>query len=269
VFTELPDGTFDMTELAEPLRSDVPGSQRAFAVMMGNAEVWRSWGEILHSIRTGRPAFDHVFGMPVFDYYTRNPEAAAVGAAGLSSRSAVENEAVAGAHDFSTSEVVTDVGGGEGSLLRTVLRAHPSVRGRLVDLPHVVEFARKAAAGSAEADRLEFAPGDFFAGVPGGSSVILLKKVVHDWDDERSVVILRNCRAALPEGGHLLLVENVVPPGNEPAFGKWLDLLMMVYAGGRERTVEQFGTLLTAAGFRMDAVHPTGTSVSLIDAVAV
>lgn len=269
VFTEREDGAFALTDIAECLRSDVPGSQRAFAVMMGNPEVWQSWGHILHTVRTGEPSFDHLYGMPVFDYYATNAEAAAVGAAGLSSRSVVENDAIVAAYDFSTAGTIMDVGGGEGSLLRTVLRAHPGAHGRLFDMPHVVELARIAADGMPEVARLEFAPGNFFEEIPEGSSVILLKKVIHDWDDTRSAAIFRNCRAALAAGDRLLLVENVIPPGNAPAFAKWLDLLMMVYAGGRERTIDQFDALLTGAGFRIDGVIPTAGGISIIDAVAV
>jgi O-methyltransferase domain len=159
--------------------------------------------------------------------------------------------------------------GGEGSLLRTVLRTHPGLRGRLVDLPHVVELARTAADGAPEAPRLESSPADFFDGVPGRSDVVLLKKVIHDRDDGKAGTILRSCRAALEPGGRLLLVENLIPPGDDPSFGKWLDLLMMVYAGGRERTVEEFDALLTAAGFRIAGVAPTAATVSVVEAVAV
>ncbi len=257
VFTERADGTFALTPLAESLQSDVPGSLRAFAIMMGGEGVWRSWGEVLHTVRTGEPAFDHVFGMPLFDYYAANPAAARVGAAGLSARSAGENAAIVAAYDFSTADCVMDVGGGEGSLLRSILAAHPQLRGVLFEMPHVVDLARAALAGAPEIDRCELVAGDFFTAIPGRSSLLLLKKVIHDWTDERAATILRNCRAALPAGGRLLLVENVIPAGNEPSFGKWLDLLMLVYVGGRERTADEYRDLLATAGFAMNQVIPT------------
>lgn len=268
VFTEGDDGAFALTPLAECLRSDVPHSLRAFAVLMGEQWVWRSWGEALHSVRTGEPAFDHVYGMPVFNYYTEHPEAGRVGAAGLSARSGGENAAILAAYDFAPVDTVTDVGGGEGSLLRTVLGAHPHLRGVLFEMPHVVDLARTAWTGASEVGRCEFVAGDFFAEAPPASPLLLLKKVIHDWPDERAVAILRNCRAALPDGGRLLLVENVIVPGNEPSFGKWLDLLMLVYAGGRERTVEEFRSLLTGSGFRMEQVIPTAANVCVIEAFA-
>ena len=150
VFTERADGAYGLTPLAESLRSDVPGSLRAFAVMMGGHPVWRSWGEALHAVRTAEPAFDHVFGMPVFDYYAANPAAAVVGAAGLTARSAGENAAIVGAYDFTGVDGVMDVGGGEGTLLRAILQAHPQLQGVLFEMPHVVELARTAFAGAPE-----------------------------------------------------------------------------------------------------------------------
>ena len=162
VFSEGDNGAFALTPLAECLRSDVPQSQRAFAIMMGERWVWRSWGEALHSVRTGEPAFEHVYGMPLFDYYSEHPEAARVGAAGLSARSGGENAAVLAAYDFTAVDSVTDVGGGEGSLLRTVLGAHPHLRGVLFEMPHVVEMARTALASAPEFERCEFVAGDFF-----------------------------------------------------------------------------------------------------------
>jgi hypothetical protein len=268
MFTERTDGTFALTPIAESLRSDVPGSLRAFAIMMGGEGVWRSWGDVLHSVRTGGPAFDHVFGMPVFDYYAGNPAAARVGAAGLSARSAAENAAIVDAYDFGTTDSVMDVGGGEGSLLRAILAAQPRRRGVLFEMPPVVELARAALGSAPEADRCELVEGDFFTAIPGRSSLLLLKKVIHDWPDERAATILRNCRAALPAGGRLLLVENVIPPGNEPSFGKWLDLLMLVYAGGRERTADEYRDQLASAGVAVRRVVPTAANVSVIEAVA-
>jgi O-methyltransferase domain len=142
VFTEGDNGAFALSPLAECLRSDVPHSQRAFAIMMGEQWVWRSWGEALHSVRTGEPAFEHIYGMPLFDYYSEHPEAARVGAAGLSARSEGENAAILAAYDFAAVDSVTDVGGGAGSLLRALLSAHPHLRGVLFEMPHVVEMAR-------------------------------------------------------------------------------------------------------------------------------
>jgi hypothetical protein len=262
-----PDPRFRLADVGTCLRSDVPGSLGPFAVMSGSDWVWRSWGAMEHTLRTGETAFDSVFGSPLFDYYAGHPDAAAVGAAGLTSRSAAENDAILAACDLGAARRIVDVGGGEGTLLRAVLRAHPGTTGVLLEMPHVVEFARRAVAGAPEAGRAEFVAGDFFAEVPGGGDVYLLKKVLHDWADEPAAAILRSVRAALPEGARLLVVEHVVLPGNEPSFAKLLDLLMLVYAGGRERSEAEFRLLLATAGLTLTRVVPTAAAVSVLEAV--
>jgi hypothetical protein len=258
---------FRLTELGTYLRSDIPGSLGPFAIMMGSDWVWRSWGAMVHTLRTGETAFDSVFGGPVFDYYATHADAARIGAAGLTSRSATENDAILAAYDLSAARRIIDVGGGEGSLLRAALRVHPDMTGVLLEMPHVVEFARRAIDGAPEAGRTEFMAGDFFTEVPSGGDVYLLKKVLHDWTDEPAGAILRSIRAALPEEARLLVIENVVLPGDEPCFAKLLDLLMLVYAGGRERTEAEFRQLLATAGLTLTRVVPTAAAVSVLEAV--
>ncbi len=276
VFAQDDQGRFGLTPSAECLRAGVPGSVRDFAIMMGSAPVWRSWEAVMHSVRTGEPAFDHVFGMPIFDYYSRDPEAAAIGASGLTSRSLVENVAVTAAVDLADAQTILDVGGGQGSLLRAFLVAHPGLRGTLFDMPHVVEYAREAAAQDAgltdaghDGDRLSFVAGDFFAQVPGRHDLVILKKVLHDWPDEQATTILRRCRDALSPRGRVLVVENLVLPGNTASFAKWLDLLMLVYAGGRERTEDEYRVLLAGAGLELRGVLPTTSGITVLEAVPV
>jgi hypothetical protein len=265
------DGTrttrFRLTDVGTYLRSDVSGSLGPFAVMMGSDWVWRSWGAMGHTLRTGETAFDSVFGSPVFDYYAHHPDAAEIGAAGLTSRSAAENGGILTAYDLGAARRIVDVGGGEGSLLRAALRAHPAMTGVLLEMPHVVELARRAIDGAPEADRAEFVAGDFFTEVPAGGDVYLLKKVLHDWPDEAAAAILRSVRAALRNGDRLLVIEHVVLPGDEPCFAKLLDLLMLVYAGGRERTEAEFAQLLATAGLTLTRVVPTAAQVSVLEAV--
>jgi hypothetical protein len=267
VFAEEGERDFRLTPLAECLRSDVPGSLRAFAIMMGEQWVWRSWGEILHSVRTGQPAFEHVFGQPLFDYYATHPEAGRVSSEGLTSRSAPENGAVVAAYDFSSARTLVDVGGGQGSLLAAILAANPDLRGVLFDMPHVIEMTRPILGELVHAGRCELQAGDFFSALPEGGDIYVMKKVIHDWDDEHARTILRSCRAAIPDTGRLLLVELVVPLGNEPSFSKLLDLLMMVYPGGMERTEPEHRSLLGSAGFELLRIIPTASTVSIIEAV--
>ena len=269
IFAETADGRFGLTPLAACLRTSVAGTLRFFAIMQGEQWVWRSWGETMHSVRTGQPAFDHVFGAPVFKFYSVNQVAARVSADGLTSRSGPENAAVAAAYDFSDARTIVDVGGGQGTLLSAILAANPQARGILLEMPHVIDMAKPMLEQSCLAGRYELVSGDFFSAVPGGGDVYLLKKVIHDWDDNRAQAILDSCRKAIPPSGRLLLVEAVVPPGNEPSFAKLIDLLMLVYAGGRERTEAEHQALLKSAGFGLRRVIPTASTLSIIEAIPI
>ena len=266
IFSEDDQGRFGLTGLAEPLRSDAPDSLRAFSVMQGSEWVWRSWGEIIHSVRSEKPAFEHVFGMPLFDYYAANPEAGRIGAEGLTSRSRPDNTAVVSAYDFSKARTVIDVGGGQGTLLASILGANPHLRGTLYEKPHVIAMACALLEQAGLSERCELVSGDFFTAVPAGGDVYILKKVIHDWDDDQARTILRACRRSMSLDARLLLVELVVPTGNQQSHAKLLDLLMLVYAGGRERTEPEYHALLASAGFVLDRIIPTAGPVSVLEA---
>ena len=267
IFAEDQDRHFCLTPLATHLQTDAPGSLRAFAILLGTQEHSRAWEGLLHTVKTGQPAFEHVFGMPLFHYLAAHPEAAQIFDDAMTSRSGQENAAIVSAYDFSGVGAVVDVGGGQGTLLASILDACPAVSGILVDLPHVIEPAR----GRMECvGRCEFVAGDFFSAVPARSGVYMLKRIIHDWDDERAALILVNCHRAICGKGLLLLIEPVIPPGNERSFNKLLDLLMLVWhAGGRERTESEHRALLASAGFRLNRVIPTRAGVSIVEAVPV
>jgi hypothetical protein len=205
--------------------------------------------------------------MPVFEYYARHPEAGRISVEGLASLSAREEAAILAACDLSGARIVADIGGGRGSLLAAILAANPDARGLLFDRPQVVELARPALEAAGLSGRCDLVPGDFFAAVPAGGDVYVLKKVIHDWDDPRARAILANCRAAMPGTGRLMLLEQVVPPGNGPSYAKLLDLLMLVYTGGRERTEAEFRDLLASAGLELRRIVPTASNVSIVEAV--
>jgi hypothetical protein len=270
VFSEEGDRRFRSTPAAAYLRTDVPGSLRAFAIMLGEAEHWRAWEGVLHSVRTGQSAFEHVFGAPHFAYFEEHPAAARIFDAAMTSRSAQENEAIVATFDFSGARTVVEIGGGQGTLLEAILRSHPVAQGVLFDLPHVVASSRARMWGAGLATRCEFVEGDFFAGVPTGGDLYVIKKVIHDWDDERALRILTNCRKVMTTSSRLLLIEPVVPQGNAASFSKLLDLLMLVWtSGGRERTKAEHENLLTASGFRLQRVTSTPSGVDLLEAVPV
>lgn len=267
IFVEGEDGRFGLTPLAEPLRSDVPASLRAYAEMVGSMWAWGAFGAIDHTLRTGEPGFDHLFGAPVFEFYRTHPEAARLSVAGLASIGRAQDAAILAAYDFRHARTVVDVGAGAGALLRAILSAAPAARGILMDLPHVVELARPSFASDGLADRAELRGGDFFASVPAGGDLYLLRKVIHDWDDARARTILRRCREAMHPGSRLLVVEAIVPEGNGYSYAKLLDLLMLVYAGGQERSLAEYRTLLASADLQVSQVIPTTSAVSIIEAL--
>ena len=267
VFQETGSRTFALTPLAELLRAGVPGSMRAAVIMIGDPEHYRAWGELEHSVRTGEPAFDHAFGMGVFDYFERHPEAAAIFDQAMTDLT--DAEAIADGYDFSGLGTVVDVAGGHGSLLAAILRANPHLQGVLFDLPHVIERAKKPRFLAGElAGRCRFEAGSFFETVPAGADAYVMKHIIHDWDDDHCLRILAHCRAALRPEGKLLVVDAVIPPGNEPHPGKMMDLNMLVMThGGRERTEEEFRSLFERAGFRLARVVPTRATVSFVEGV--
>lgn len=271
VFEEVDAHAFRLTPLAQYLRTDVPDSLHALAVLLGEPEHWRSWEGLIHSVRTGRPAFDAAFGMPFFGYLGAHPEAARRFDDAMASRSAGENAAILAAYDFSTARVVVDVGGGTGTLVRALLAANPRLRGVVFDQPHVIDAARSGIPlAAAVANRHELVAGDFFSALPVDGDVYVLKRVVHDWDDKRAHRILSTCRDAMRDDARLLLIEAVVPAGNGPSFGKLLDLLMLVWhEGGRGRTEGELTELLGAARLRLARVIPTRAGVSIVEALPV
>lgn len=270
VFAEQPDGRFGLTPLADGLRRDAEDSLRDYAVMMGDEWHWRAWGGLLHSVRTGESAFEHAHGRPLFDYLADHPAAGQVFDDAMTSRTRQEVAVVTAAYDWPAAGTVVDVGGGRGALLAAILEARPDTRGVLFDLPHVIEAAREGPVQPAVvAARCELVAGSFFEHVPAGGDLYLLKRVLHDWDDERAAAILSCCRRAMGSLGRLLVIEHVLPPGNEPSWGKLLDLQMLVLTqGGRERDEAGFRSLLASAGLRLQRVVPAGPTASLVEAVA-
>jgi O-methyltransferase domain/Dimerisation domain len=264
VFAEDGQGRFSLTPLADCLRSDVPGSQRALAIMCGE-EHYRAWGELLYSVQTGKTAFDKVYGMPVFDFLSKNPEQAKVFDAAMVGVHGRETAAMLDTYDFSGIGTLADIGGGNGSLLTTVLKKHPAMRGILYDLPGVTERARGSLAAAGLADRCTVVGGNFFESVPAGADAYLMRHIIHDWDDEKATKILQNVHRAMGKDGRLLVVEGVIPPGNDPSFGKLLDLTMLVIPGGKERTEEEYRRLFGAGGFHLTRIVPTSAEVSVIE----
>ena len=215
-------------------------------------------GRLCCAITSGDSAFERVHGIHMFDYLAAHPEVGKLFNQGMTSISRSDVEPFLASIDLNDARRIVDIGGGAGYLLRGILEHYPHAQGVLFDLPHVVDQATEMRA-SAAADRCKFVGGDMFAEVPEGD-VYLMKLILHDWNDEASVRLLRNCRAAIAPGGRLLVIDQVVAPSNKPDPAKWLDLHMMVMLGGRERTEPEFRELFAAAGFTLTSVTPCGRS---------
>jgi hypothetical protein len=274
VFTELVDGTFANTPMSDRLRSGVPGSQRARVLVGLGDNYWRTWGALLHSIRTGEPAVHHVFGVgDSFAFYAEEAEFSRLWLEYVAAHTAASGPAIAAACDLSGMHAVIDVGGGHGHLLATVLAQHPHLRGVLFDLPAVVEQAGPVLEAAGVADRCELLGGDFFSSVPEGGDLYILSDIVHDWPDQAALAILRNCRAAMRAGTRMVLSERPAPErGEQTAYARsvlMLDLNMLVRNGGRERSLDEHRALLAAANLRLERVTPTAGPTSLLEATAV
>ena len=267
VFAEKEEGSFSLTPLSACLQSDHPKSMRALAILFGE-EQYKAWGDILYSVQTGESSFEHLFGMPVFDYYAQNPESGKTFNQAMTSGSDAEKAAVVETYDFSNIHKLVDIGGGQGSFISAILKANSHLQGVLFDLQSVVEAAPDVISAEGVADRCEIVGGSFYESVPSGADAYILKHVLHDWDDETSLTILKNCHQAMEENGKLLVVEQVVPPGNEPALAKFMDVnMMMLHPGGCERTEAEYRALFEAAGFKLTKTTPTKAMVSVIEAV--
>jgi len=268
VYRQRADGKFELTPLAEQLRKDVPGSQHAIAIMMGE-EHYHAWGELLYSVQTGKTAFDKIYGKPIFEWLGEHPEQAAVFDAAMVSIHGRETGAMIDAYDFSQFGVLADVGGGNGSVLRAILKHVSSVRAMLCDLPGVLERAKPLIEADGLTDRIDLKPTNFFESVPAGADAYLMRHIIHDWTDEQSLVILKNIRKVIGSGGRLLVIEGVVPAGNDPSFSKLLDLNMMVMPGGKERTEAEYRALFAAGGFRLERVVPTASEIQVLESVPI
>lgn len=263
IFFEDGQGHIALTPLAERLRSDVAGSKRSLAIMMGE-EHYRAWGELLYSVQTGKPSFEKICGMPIFDFLSKNPEQAKVFDQAMVGIHGRETAAVVEAYDLSGVRALADIGGGNGSVLGGVLRKYPKMQGILFDLPHVAERAKLNIEAAGLADRCQVVGGSFFESVPSGADAYLLRHIIHDWDDEKSLTILRSIQRAMSDAGKVLVIESIIPPGNDPCFGKLLDLTMLVLPGGQERTETEYRQLFERAGLRLAQIVPTNADVSVI-----
>jgi hypothetical protein len=268
LFTEVAEREFALTPLSEHLRTQAPGSLRDLAIFWSEDWHWRLWGELLQSVRTGEPATRRLWGMELFEYLAQNPDASAGFDRAMTGSYLERNAGLLSTFDFTGIGTMVDVGGGHGSLLAAILAANPYMRGVLFDRPEVVAGAHEVLRAAGVDDRCERVGGSCFDSVPEGGDAYLLAAVIHSWDDSDAAVVLRNCCRVMGPRSRLLLVEHVIPPGDQSHRGKLTDVEMLL-VGGRERTEAEFRALLASVGLKLSRIVPTGRPHSVIEAVLV
>ncbi|MCQ4084301.1 methyltransferase [Streptomyces sp. RB6PN25] len=268
------DGTpgegYRLTDVGTLLRSDDDRSMRDMAVIYGE-EFHRAWGEVVPAVRTGTSGFEHAFGTPLRGYLEREPGAAVRFQRAMNAGNVFFADVVK-AYDFTACRTVVDVAGGSGMLLSTILQAHPHLHGLLFDLPHVIPVAEEHLSRTLGPGRCRTVGGDAFRAVPPGADAYLLSRVLQDWDDARCTQLLSTVRAAMPDTARLLILERVIPTAGSTADSTdgegvlallW-DLHLLMAAGGRERTLDGYRTLLDGAGLRLESVVPLALETSLL-----
>jgi hypothetical protein len=259
-------GVFQHTEVSELLQDGTASSMRSFAMLHGSDWLWRSVGHMPHSASTGGPAFHDLFGSGTFQYFERNPEHGQLFFSAMNQVTEQLLPALLSACDFSRFHYMMDVGGGLGALAAAILKRYPDMRGAIFDLPFMQQPATDYIATQQLSQRCDVVSGDFFESIPEGADLHIMKWIIHDWSDEQSVKILRNCREAIAPGGRVMLVEQVVSEGNVPCPGKMMDIMMLLMEQGRERTEAEFASLFEAAGFRLSQRTPLMGAWSVLEA---
>lgn len=266
VFEEDESHRFRQTAVSELLRTDVPGSQRDMARGVVREVSWRSNGQMLEAVRTGRTGMQLAFGMELWDYLSKHPADETAFNQRMSSNTKRVAAEVTKAYDFSRAGSLVDLGGGEGVLLAEIVKANRTGRAALFEQASVIAAAKRSLSAEA-AHRIEFVIGDFFKAVPPGRDTYILKNIIHDWDDAQAIALLGVCRRAMTANSKLLIIEGVVPAGNVPSPTKMMDIGMLVMTGGRERTEAEHRALLTKAGLRLRRIIPVTDSASIVEAV--
>ena len=266
VLREEAPGRFVSTEVGDVLKSDHPNSVRCAVIIGTGDDHYDAWGNLLHAVRTGETAFDAHFKMPIWKFYEQNPDNARTFDQAMLDYTGAIHAALLKAYDFNVFKRIIDIGGGKGGLLAAILKKFDKPRGTVFDQPYVVEGAKATLAADGLADRCDTAGDDFFESVPAGGDCYTMKFILHDWEDAKSIRILKNIRKAITPGGKLLVMDAVLKDGNEPDFSKFMDLNMLVMTGGQERTEQEFSALLEAGGFHLSRVIRTESMICIVEA---
>jgi hypothetical protein len=266
VLSEGPDGKFSQTPMSAVLRSSTTPSLRAFATMGGREWHGRGWSHLEYCVRTGKQALEQIYGAHIFEFLKQHPAEGQIFNDAMTELSMIDGPAVAEAYDFSGIRSIVDIAGGHGFLLATILGKNPQLRGTLYEVPHVLEGAKKGPL-KPYMQRCALESGDMFSSVPASADAYLMKHIIHDWPDEPCIQLLKACRKGVNPGGKLLVVDAVIQPGNDFSPGKFLDLQMLIFPSGCERTEKQFRALFAAAGWQLTRIIPTAAADSIVEAV--
>lgn len=264
IFEEVSPGVFSNTETSNMLAKTNPDTLNALSIFYGE-EIHKSWEELLPSIQTGTPAFQLAYKQPVFSYFKENPSRAKIFQEAMKEKSTAVIKSASSTYDFNKVGSVYDIGGGYGQFMQNLLQNHPNMQGMVFDLPEVIAAVRQRTP-QLENERFKLVSGDFFVSVPEGGDVYLLKSVLHDWDDENSEKILKNCYQAMHSTSRLLIVEVVLHPKDLSQYANCMDILMLAVTGGKERSLDSFKQMLENSGFVLKNVYPTSTEFSILEA---
>jgi len=269
IFKEGRDSCFENTPLSELIRADVPGSVRDIVIMRPLDGFILAWNKLMDVVRTGKPSFKDVNGCDQWEYFRRHPDMGERFNKGIAARTSQVTYALLKSYDFSQFKTLIDVGGGLGTVLASILNKFPHLHGCLYEQSSVIEGAKSFLEAQGVISRCNLISGNFFESVPRDFDAYLIKSIMHDWEDEKALAILKNCRASINKNGKLLIIDAVIGRDNAPHPAKWKDLMMMVVYGSRERTEQEFQNLLRASNFELKKVIALPLPDALIEAVPV
>lgn len=267
ILAEQKEQRYALTNLGAALKTNAPGSARSTVLTFGSPWAQSAWDHLVYSVQTGKTGFEKAQGMPLFDFFAQHPEDASLFNETMVGFHSQEPPAIAAAYDFSAFKTIVDIGGGTGNLLAAIIRRYAGPRGVLFDLPHVVAEAPAFLKENGVSERVTIEAGDFFKTVPAGGDAYVLSHIIHDWDEDQCLSILRHIRKVMNSAGRLLIVEMVLPAGDTPHPGKILDIAMLVWPGGQERTLTEYDQLLSNGGFHLSRAVPTDSAVNVVEAV--
>src|SRR5689334_10973124 len=266
VLSEGSDGKFSQTPMSAMLRSDTSPSLRAWAIMMTREWSEHGWEQLEYCVRTGNKGAEQIYGKPIFEYFQQHPEETQIFNDAMTALSTIDSPAVAAAYSFDGIRSLVDVGGGHGLLLATILARNPQMKGTVYDVQRVIEGAKDGPL-KPFMERCTLASGDMFSSVPAGADAYIMKHIIHDWPDDLCLNILKACRKGVNSGGKLLVVDWVIQPGNDFSPGKFLDLQMLIFPGGCERSEKQFRDLFSASGWQLSRIIPTAAGECIVEGV--